>query len=82
MIELLISSSGFCIFGLWSSTLSLPKENTSYLFANSCGVVSNPETSEIGLKLSIDANRSISHQNLDNGVTVSLFSVHFLAVGF
>lgn len=82
MIELLGSSTGFCIFSLWSSTLSLLKENTSYLFANVCGVVSNPEISETGLKFGIDANRSPSHQSLDNRVTVSLFSVHFLAVDF
>ena len=82
MIESLGSSTGFYIFGLWSSTLSLLKENTSYLFANVRGVVSNPEISDTGLKFSIDANRSLSHQSLDNRVTVSLFSMRFLAVGF
>lgn len=82
MIELFISSSGFWIFRLRSSTLSWPKGNTSCLFANICGVVSNPEASEIGLKFSIAAHGSISHQNLDNCVTVSLFSMEFLVSAF
>lgn len=82
MTELLISSNGFFIFSHWSSTLSLLEGNTSSLLANIYEVVSNPEISETGPKFSIDANRSLSLQNLDRSIAVSLFSTEFLVVGF